>query len=336
MTACVVCASTATVYCHNDEAYLCDECDVKVHSANPLASRHRRTQVCTVVSDKPAPPLPGSLAPACVGSHSPVSAPQAPTAPQTGSLDAAVPAPDLGGEFDEQGNGMLPDWDVVLGLGPEEHGASKMSGGKHSGGDAFDAFDLDNLWMDRLDKGFDVPALLRSPSAEGLVPHLECSHSESVSDSKHPHEVVVESSTPLGPVPHLESTPSLNHSRLPTMLSSKAPRSFAPALPTSAPLPTVGAHSFTLPSAVAGAAANVPAPDNLTRAQRVERYRQKRKNRKFQKTIRYASRKAYAEIRPRIKGRFAKREEVEAMRAAAAASALKPEADALMVPQIGC
>lgn len=37
------------------------------------------------------------------------------------------------------------------------------------------------------------------------------------------------------------------------------------------------------------------------------RYREKRKNRKFEKTIRYASRKAYAETRPRIKGRFAKR-----------------------------
>jgi len=43
------------------------------------------------------------------------------------------------------------------------------------------------------------------------------------------------------------------------------------------------------------------------REARVQRYREKRKNRKFQKTIRYASRKAYAEARPRIKGRFVKR-----------------------------
>ncbi|CAM0883608.1 unnamed protein product [Alopecurus aequalis] len=43
------------------------------------------------------------------------------------------------------------------------------------------------------------------------------------------------------------------------------------------------------------------------RQERVRRYREKRKNRKFQKTIRYASRKAYAEARPRIKGRFVKR-----------------------------
>ena len=45
----------------------------------------------------------------------------------------------------------------------------------------------------------------------------------------------------------------------------------------------------------------------IDREARVLRYREKRKNRKFEKTIRYASRKAYAETRPRIKGRFAKR-----------------------------
>ena len=37
------------------------------------------------------------------------------------------------------------------------------------------------------------------------------------------------------------------------------------------------------------------------RIARVNRYREKRKNRKFEKTIRYASRKAYAESRPRVK-----------------------------------
>jgi hypothetical protein len=55
--------------------------------------------------------------------------------------------------------------------------------------------------------------------------------------------------------------------------------------------------------------------DNLTREQRVARYREKRKRRTFEKTIRYESRKAYAEVRPRIKGRFATREEVAALRA---------------------
>lgn len=65
--------------------------------------------------------------------------------------------------------------------------------------------------------------------------------------------------------------------------------------------------------AIAGAGADVVpnAVSGLDREARVMRYREKRKNRKFEKTIRYASRKAYAETRPRIKGRFAKRTETE-------------------------
>ena len=52
------------------------------------------------------------------------------------------------------------------------------------------------------------------------------------------------------------------------------------------------------------------------RKMRLVRYREKKKNRHFKKTIRYASRKAYAEVRPRVKGRFARKDEVAAMRAA--------------------
>lgn len=53
----------------------------------------------------------------------------------------------------------------------------------------------------------------------------------------------------------------------------------------------------------------------LTRQQRVQRYREKRKRRTFAKTIRYEARRAYAEVRPRIKGRFATKEEAAAIRA---------------------
>ncbi|PQQ04368.1 zinc finger protein CONSTANS-LIKE 5 [Prunus yedoensis var. nudiflora] len=73
-------------------------------------------------------------------------------------------------------------------------------------------------------------------------------------------------------------------------------------------------HNVSDPSAqVSATTANQVATQlsGLDREARVLRYREKRKNRKFQKTIRYASRKAYAETRPRIKGRFAKRTETE-------------------------
>jgi len=52
--------------------------------------------------------------------------------------------------------------------------------------------------------------------------------------------------------------------------------------------------------------------EKAERKARVARYLEKRKTRTFENKIRYASRKAYAESRPRIKGRFAKREELEA------------------------
>jgi hypothetical protein len=110
--------------------------------------------------------------------------------------------------------------------------------------------------------------------------------------------------------------------------------SYAPAAPAVAPvavpaMPAVahtGTRTITLRSgagSVVSSAGGIrivkygdAAGESLSRAERVARYREKRKNRRFEKTIRYASRKAYAEVRPRIKGRFAKKEEVEAWRAA--------------------
>lgn len=44
----------------------------------------------------------------------------------------------------------------------------------------------------------------------------------------------------------------------------------------------------------------------VDREAKVMRYKEKRKRRRYEKQIRYASRKAYAEMRPRVKGRFAK------------------------------
>ncbi|KAK8969697.1 Zinc finger protein CONSTANS-LIKE 2 [Platanthera guangdongensis] len=44
----------------------------------------------------------------------------------------------------------------------------------------------------------------------------------------------------------------------------------------------------------------------MEREAKVLRYKEKRKKRRYEKQIRYASRKAYAEMRPRIKGRFVK------------------------------
>jgi hypothetical protein len=84
-----------------------------------------------------------------------------------------------------------------------------------------------------------------------------------------------------------------------------------------------GSPTLRVPSTRSWPAADLP-PVVMSREERVARYREKRKRRTFEKTIRYESRKAYAEVRPRIKGRFATREEVLAMKAAAAAGAPSP------------
>ena len=65
-----------------------------------------------------------------------------------------------------------------------------------------------------------------------------------------------------------------------------------------------------VPGDAAAAAANggsaSGADPAVDREAKVMRYKEKRKRRRYEKQIRYASRKAYAEMRPRVKGRFAK------------------------------
>lgn len=67
----------------------------------------------------------------------------------------------------------------------------------------------------------------------------------------------------------------------------------------------------TVPGEPVAVAANGGTPTScgdpaMDREAKVLRYKEKRKRRRYEKQIRYASRKAYAEMRPRVKGRFAK------------------------------
>ncbi|PKA52859.1 Zinc finger protein CONSTANS-LIKE 3 [Apostasia shenzhenica] len=80
------------------------------------------------------------------------------------------------------------------------------------------------------------------------------------------------------------------------------------------PNASLTSHSVTLSSEGSGGDVSKPCGESfgastaaMDREARVTRYRAKRKSRRFEKKIRYESRKAYAEVRPRIKGRFAKR-----------------------------
>uniref|UniRef100_A0A2P2JIM0 Uncharacterized protein MANES_16G133200 n=1 Tax=Rhizophora mucronata TaxID=61149 RepID=A0A2P2JIM0_RHIMU len=47
-------SATAALFCRADSAFLCLNCDSKVHAANRLASRHARVVVCEVCEQAPA------------------------------------------------------------------------------------------------------------------------------------------------------------------------------------------------------------------------------------------------------------------------------------------
>lgn len=51
---CALCGARADVHCAADAAFLCAPCDARVHGANFLASRHRRTRVYAPKEDEEA------------------------------------------------------------------------------------------------------------------------------------------------------------------------------------------------------------------------------------------------------------------------------------------
>ncbi|KAL6005053.1 hypothetical protein ACLOJK_005614 [Asimina triloba] len=85
-----------------------------------------------------------------------------------------------------------------------------------------------------------------------------------------------------------------------------------PRSPPRSPGPSLEISVMGVPAAIStlresSTAVNTKKESGMTeREARILRYREKKQNRKFEKQIRYASRKAYAEKRRRIKGRFTK------------------------------
>jgi len=80
--------------------------------------------------------------------------------------------------------------------------------------------------------------------------------------------------------------------------------------------PLIIAHIISLrcesgsPSPAADATTTLSGDNMFNRVARLERYKEKRRNRQFSKKIRYTVRKLNAERRPRVKGRFVKQGEV--------------------------
>ncbi|KAK7283147.1 hypothetical protein RIF29_12464 [Crotalaria pallida] len=278
-------SSTATLFCRPDSAFLCLPCDSSIHSANSLASRHPRVPLCEVCEHAPAHVTckadAASLCFACdhdIHSANPLAArhERIPVAPFFYHADSPLHSPDhrrFFGSDDVEADVSTEEAEAASWLLPNPKGADLNS---FSEMEAVPCVDLgyDGKTVQQKSSGAAAAA-----AADGVVP-VQSNEAFSYgykfynSQSQMSHSV---SSSEAGVVPD-ENTMTEIYSKVKMAVAEGG-------------------------NQVVGVAAD--------REARVLRYREKRKNRKFEKTIRYASRKAYAETRPRIKGRFAKRSEAD-------------------------
>lgn len=283
---CVVCACPADLYCHNDDANLCYACDHAVHSAHAITRNHRRTPIrgCCAKDDS-------------LDEH--IAVPQ-----ELLPLGKTERLNDIDLSFSDDGWFTVPDTACST-----VRSAAKPGKGK--------SFELDDLF------GFD--AALDEEVAFALDPADDL-----LSDCLVPIEAVVPTDELSPPSPAAfkeevaEQVPEADTVHSPEAVPAPA---VSPPPPHAAQAPSI---AFTYPS-VCDVVPNVDnyIPHSLIpvdsstrgialaeRREKVQRFREKKKNRQFKKLIRYASRKRYAEVRPRIKGRFARKDEIAAAKAA--------------------
>lgn len=313
-------SATATLYCRADSAFLCMSCDGKIHAANKLASRHPRVWMCEVCEQAPASvTCKADAAALCVTCdrdiHSanplarrhdrlpvqpffePAAAVKSNSADLLSSGDDDRYFSELDGEAEEA---EAASWLLLPNSNPKLVDSPDLKSTEYFFNDEMDPYiDLDYEPIDsKFQHGLNTDRMVpvrtknlqeQSPFVNGFDKPFSYNFTatQSISHS------VSSSSMDVGVVPDANAISELSHPYGKTM--------------------NFGSDSSNQAIQVTG----------IDREARVLRYREKRKNRKFQKTIRYASRKAYAETRPRIKGRFAKRSDIEA------------EVDRIFVPDTG-
>ncbi|KAL0424545.1 UNVERIFIED_CONTAM: Zinc finger protein CONSTANS-LIKE 2 [Sesamum radiatum] len=305
---CDTCRSAASaVYCRADLAYLCTSCDTRIHAANLLSSRHERVWVCEACESAPAAVLckadSASLYSACdadIHSANPLARRhhRVPILPIPGTLygrsaanaDGVIIRPSVDEEADEEDedDDEAVSWlllNPTIKNGDEDQ--SNDDNGALFGGEADEYLALDDYnscQNNHFNDGYNIN------------PQQQC---QSFPQRSYGGDSVV-------PIPPAYSYPASMSQTVPLPLMDHVrvvPEPATSEVSVSQTRPPKGTIEL-----FSGPPVQIPTQLSPTdREARVLRYREKKKNRKFEKTIRYASRKAYAETRPRIKGRFAKR-----------------------------
>ncbi|CAL1399692.1 unnamed protein product [Linum trigynum] len=307
----------AAVTCKADAAALCVTCDLDIHTANPVAHRHERV---------PIEPFVDSVS-GEVGNRA-----------YSSGFDIMFPKVNEGGngggggcDYDHEADGvswMLPGGIVGAGGGLIPQLNQKLGEhGKYSGGQFFEDMDellefeygnpLDGRFQPSYSCGSDGVVPVQSKPLPLQLPATTVGHPILLTDCESGLEFDFSGSK-------LSSFSYPTQSSLSNSVSSSSHDAGIVPDGSSNSMSEIS-FSFDHPNVPISSAPTTANPNHhhqapaaqqlcgLDREARVMRYREKRKNRKFEKTIRYASRKAYAETRPRIKGRFAKRSENNTM-----------------------
>ncbi|KAH9614451.1 hypothetical protein KSS87_004762 [Heliosperma pusillum] len=272
---CEVCEQApAAVTCKADAAMLCSSCDHDIHSANPLAHRHERIPVIpfydSAVNAAVQPPAPAFL-------HSNYPTPATTPAPAKFDDDDADTwlIPNLNNTF------MYNEPDLL----DFSYGGQNLEKNSNPKNYETQNFAITDSVVPTQSKG-NLSFSSNTTGDHFFVSSFDIDFSQP--DKHHCKKNKVNNNQ------QFELFSSFNFSAKHSVSSSEI-----------GVVPEANTNSAGS-SAVVSPAEETTAPA-MDRAARVLRYREKRKNRKFEKTIRYASRKAYAETRPRVKGRFVKR-----------------------------
>ncbi|XP_044471104.1 zinc finger protein CONSTANS-LIKE 5-like isoform X1 [Mangifera indica] len=302
-------AASAAVFCRVDSAFLCLSCDVRIHCVN----KHARVWMCQVCEQAPATvTCKADAAALCVTCDNDIHSanPLArrhqrnPVEPFFDSADSIVKSSSL--NF----------------LAPNENGSSEFYGAyqHQEEGDVESGLCLmppcEKLSLENKNEMKSVDMLFCKTD-----PFLDCEYPNSYPNYSAGMDSVVPVQSPKPPqiqVINNENCLDIDFSRSKVASLSYQARSLSQSVSSSDVGVVPDENSMFDTSYPFGQ--NIACCTNtnqatqlcgLDREARVLRYKEKRKNRKFEKTIRYHSRKAYAETRPRIKGRFAKRAEVD-------------------------
>lgn len=317
------CVVPSVVYCHADSAYLCASCDVRIHAANRVASRHERvllsahlechTDGAALCAAYEAQVHYANL---LAGMHQcvPVVSHPASAIPASASslAETAATTAILGCKEEEA------SW-LLLSKNSANHNCSGDNSSSSSTyfGEVDEYFDLagyNSYYDSQMNNSWAHYVMQEQQHLQKMQKeHAENEGSERVVPSPSQSLIVSKQEQTdyafVGAGQAASATAgAINNSILfSSMEAGIVPDNTMIDMPQSSTMTPAGASSL-----FSGPALQMPLQfSSMDREARVLRYKEKKKTRTFEKTTRYATRKAYAEARPRIKGRFAKRSEDE-------------------------